>query len=336
MKVTIENINIEKLLKIFKLSQVKIKNYVSQVLGTYYPEVIVDNGYVYAQGTIPVLLVAHMDTVHKVCPKKFETDDKRETLSSPQGIGGDDRNGIYAILEIIKTHKCSVLFCEDEEVGGVGAGKFTKTELANKLKKEKTFKYIIELDRQGSDDAVFYDCDNPEFTEFITKDFWRENYGSFSDISKLAPYLKCAAVNLSCGYYRAHTKDEYIVFSELDQCIQQVRKLLDRSTDIKQFEYIEAKHNYGGYYNGYYSAYNSDSLCEDDDFDKYYKSTYTISFKTRAKIGISEGFFTSIIKIKASTEIEALGKFVKQNPNVCYKDITDIKEKKWWEETYNK
>ena len=326
MDTIIENINIEKLIKIFKLDQPKVNNYVTQVLNSYYSEVTVGNGYVYAQGTIPVLLVAHMDTVHKETPKKFETDDKRETLSSPQGIGGDDRNGIYAILEIIKTHKCSVLFCEDEEIGGVGAGKFIKTKLANKLKKEKIFKYLIELDRQGSDDAVFYDCDNPEFTEFITKDFWRERYGSFSDISTLAPYLECAAVNLSCGYYKAHTVNEYIVFSELDQCIKQVRRLLDRSVGIEQFKYIEAEYNYGGYYGGYGLDYEDENGYED-----YYDPTFVIEYLSREKIGTAELSALREAKIKASSETEAIGKFMIQHQDICYRDITNTKEKKWWE-----
>ena len=78
-----------------------------------------------------------MDTVHKETVKDFyeyyDEENERHIISSPQGIGGDDRCGIYMILEILKTHKCSVLFCEDEEAGGIGSEKFCKTEYITEL-----------------------------------------------------------------------------------------------------------------------------------------------------------------------------------------------------------
>ena len=140
-----------------------------------YTTVIKGNGYIYAKGDIPYLLTAHMDTVHRSPVKDFYeyTDaNGNHIISSPQGIGGDDRCGIYMILEIIKEFKPSILFCEDEEVGGVGARKFIQTDLA----KELEFNYAIELDRRGSNDAVFYDCDNEDFEEFkyldLDFDWW--------------------------------------------------------------------------------------------------------------------------------------------------------------------
>ena len=69
---------------------------------------------------------------------------------SPQGIGGDDRAGVYMILEIIKQANCHVLFCEDEEIGDIGAKKFVKSNMPLPVY------YIIELDRQRHNDAVYY------------------------------------------------------------------------------------------------------------------------------------------------------------------------------------
>ena len=75
------------------------------------------------------------------------------------------------------TAKCHVLFCEDEEVGCVGAKKFTRGSLRPQVN------YIVELDRRGSNDAVFYRCDNPEFEDFITSFGFETAGGSRSDIS---------------------------------------------------------------------------------------------------------------------------------------------------------
>ena len=90
-----------------------------------------------------------------------------------------------------------MLFCEDEETGGHGARAFTQSGIAADVH------YIVEMDRRGDNDAVFYECDNPEFTEFVCSFGFSEEAGSFSDISVIAPYLKRAAVNISAGYYWA-------------------------------------------------------------------------------------------------------------------------------------
>ena len=70
--------------------------------------------------------------------------------------------------------------------------------------------YIVELDRKGENDAVYYGCDNRAFREYVAEFGFREAFGSFSDISILAPHLKTAAVNLSTGYYNAHRNHELI------------------------------------------------------------------------------------------------------------------------------
>ena len=247
------------------MTQKKLKTELHRELMKIYDEVYYGDGYLYAQGTVPILLVAHMDTVHKNTPVLFVYDNDGDKISSPQGIGGDDRCGIYAVMEIVKRYNCSVLFAEDEESGCIGAGKFVKTELA----KELEFNYIIELDRKGNKDAVFYECDNHEFEEFITESGdWETDWGSFTDICTLAPAFGCAAVNLSCGYYGAHTLSEYVILSELDECIEKTCRLIEKTTSEDKFEYIEAQYTskYGSYYGGSskYYAYGDFS---DEEFE---------------------------------------------------------------------
>ena len=156
-----------------------------------------EDGFVYAKGDIPVLLVAHMDTVHREPVQTICYSNDRKIIMSPEGIGGDDRAGCYMILEILKKHKCHVLFCEDEETGGKGAHLFTQNTQSTQSNITPKINYIIELDRRGSNDAVFYDCENPEFTEFVTEFGFKEALGSFSDISIIAPHLGIAAVDVS-------------------------------------------------------------------------------------------------------------------------------------------
>lgn len=298
--------------KICKMSQETLKEYVAKELAKTHDIVISEDGFVYADGKFPVLLVAHMDTVHKKLPEFFCYKNQMDIVSSPNGIGGDDRCGIYMILEIIKKYNCSVVFCEDEEIGAVGAEKFVKSEVSQGLK----FNYIIEFDRRGSKDAVFYNCDNDEFEEFITKEFFKTAYGSFSDISTIAPALGVAAVNLSCGYYEAHTTKEYVVMSEMERVIREACKLLERTTDKDVFEYIESSYSYNGGYGGYYGGWY-------DDYDDYSYSSwgrkkyYLIEYLDHNN---EEQWYDVV----ARSYDEALGKFFCEHTKVCYDDITDI------------
>lgn len=70
-----------------------------------------------------------MDTVHRQPVEQICYSADGAVTMSPQGIGGDDRCGVWMILQILRTAKCHVLFCEDEEVGCVGAKKFTRGSL---------------------------------------------------------------------------------------------------------------------------------------------------------------------------------------------------------------
>lgn len=289
--------------KICRMSQKSLKNHVKQMLKKTHDEVTVADGYVYAQGIFPVLLVAHLDTVHEKLPNMIVYDQTQDIISSPNGIGGDDRAGVYMIFEILKLFNCSVLFCEDEEIGGIGAGKFAKSELASELH----FNYIMEFDRANANDAVFYSCANDEFEKFITKDFYKTNYGTYSDICDVAPALGCAAVNLSCGYYKAHTKDEYVVLSEMENSIRAACDILARTSHNDKFEYVEDESvydNWTGY--GYYGYRNYSSY----DAQKY----YLIEF-------VDENDNTDYYDTFARSKAEAVGHFVMDNPEIPYANI---------------
>lgn len=294
---------------ICKMSQQKLKQHVADKLLEHYPveNITSGDGYLYAEGTIPVLLVAHLDTVHKKLPQTVLYDEETKAISSPEGIGGDDRCGIYIIFEVIKKFHCSVLFCEDEEIGAIGADKFTDTDFAQQL----SFNYIIEFDRKGSNDAVFYDCDNPEFEEFITKDFFKTAHGSFTDISILAPFFGCAAVNLSCGYYNAHTTSEYVVFPEMLKVIEESCKILERTTEKDEFEYIPCEKQ------STWDYWDFASLSSRKTSESYYVIEY------EDETGDIQWYDTSAISIE-----EAIGKFC-INTLLPYTNITNISEENY-------
>ena len=200
--------------------------------------------FILVKGAAPILLVAHLDTVHKHPVKNICTSADDNILMSPQGIGGDDRCGVYALVNAYESSaiKPYLLFTCNEEVGGVGAKTFVKC--LDKLPPElSNLKCIVELDRKGSRDAVYYDCDNPNFEKYITSKGFETAQGSFSDISVIAPALGVAAVNLSSGYYNAHTLHEYINRKELNSTLAKVIEIVSDSVrqDFPRYEYIEKK-----------------------------------------------------------------------------------------------
>lgn len=225
----------EEFINICRFSQEELKEYVYGRLKKTHTDVRKGDGYVLAKGSFPVLLVAHIDTVHKSLPEEIIVYDSLGIITSPQGIGGDDRCGVYMIFEVLKKYNCSVLFCEDEELHGVGSGKYVLTKDAE----APFFNYIIEFDRKGCYDAVFYACENQRFIDFITKEHYAKGKGTFTDICVLSPHFDRASVNLSSGYYRAHSTREYVVWQDMVKNIVQACRILAETSEKDVFYFSE-------------------------------------------------------------------------------------------------
>lgn len=246
---------------IFKLSATKLKSALrNKMLEFGYDEIVIHNtkDFLYIEGDAPYMLVAHLDTVHKSSPSIICYSKDGNYMMSPQGIGGDDRCGVYIILTLLAKlpFKPYVLFTMDEEIGGLGASAFINDYMVcNDI---PDLKYIVEYDRKGNDDCVFYDCDNEEFVNFVEQFGFTESYGTFSDISVIAPELGVAAVNLSSGYYNPHTEHEYVSFNDMHDIIEKSLKMLN--TDCEQFIYKKkAYRSFGS--SQYYSGYEDVSVC---------------------------------------------------------------------------
>lgn len=244
-------------LKTFKKILRKNQNDLKQLLEMYLKiqkyEPIVGDGFVYATGDIPILLVAHMDTVHTSIPSQIYCDLLQKVVWSPQGIGGDDRCGVFMILKLLEKFKPHVLFTEDEEKGCIGASK-----VVNQILKPDV-KFIVELDRRGSDDCVFYDCENKKFQEYIESFGFKTAIGSYSDICILSDEWDIASVNLSSGYYDEHTRYEYIKLNDMEKTLERVTKILEDEEseyyDYQRREYIYYNKNHSEVYHDYEDEY---------------------------------------------------------------------------------
>ena len=235
--------------------------------------------FILVHGEAPVMLVAHLDTVHREPVREIWKTADNEFLMSPQGIGGDDRCGVYALVNVfeLSAKKPWLLFTCYEEIGGVGAEAFCEAyeygELPSGL---NDLKMLIEIDRRGRNDAVYYDCENRAFEAYITSKGFRTAQGSFSDISLVAPALGIAAVNLSSGYYNPHRLNEFIIRSEIDDVIGKVVEIVADAVgdEFPRFEYCDYDYlapsvpaEYQRIYEALLEEYEEDEL-------EYYREVY--------------------------------------------------------------
>jgi hypothetical protein len=236
----------------FRSDQKSLLKALDQYLRSKYKTVYSTSDYIMAIGEIPIALVAHLDTVFLETPMDIYYDQQEKVLWSPDGLGADDRAGVWAIIQIIKSgFKPTIIFTTDEERGGIGATKLIK----NISKDSVDLKYIIELDRHGSDDCVFYDCDVPEFEDYIESFGFITNFGSFSDISVICPNWKVAGVNLSIGYYNEHSYSEFLNIEQTLKTISRVKKMLLDAPKAQKFVYKENMQTkiYKNWYNQNYT-----------------------------------------------------------------------------------
>ena len=245
--------------QIVGLSQPALKAVMSRFLVKKYgSENVVETGeYVIAKGSIPIALIAHMDTVFKTPAKDVYYDTRKNVIWSPTGLGADDRAGVFAIVQIIKSGlRPHIILTTDEEIGGVGA-----TILGSEECPFEDLRYLIELDRRGENDCVFYDCANEEFIEYVETFGFKEAFGSFSDISMIAPEWEIAAVNLSIGYRDEHSTGEVLFVSDMFNTIDKVKKMLSEDMEkVRKYNYIPSAYSFN-WLNAFKTDYKKHYAC---------------------------------------------------------------------------
>ena len=227
-------------------------------------KVVSTPSFIYAFGDIPVALVAHADTVFKFPPSldSFYYDQDRDVIWSPEGMGADDRAGIFAIIQILRKYhlRPHVIITTGEESGCIGAGKL----ISHMVQFKEDLKFMIQLDRRNHNDAVYYDCDNKDFEKFITPFGFITEWGTFTDISILAPVWGVAAVNLSIGYKDEHHEIERLHVDWMYETIGKVVQILNHvkeHPEMEAFKYVPA---YGSYFGNYHYVYG-DGLWDYDE-----------------------------------------------------------------------
>ena len=176
-------------------------------------------------------LVAHVDTVwdrrHGCMRRKRLFHDRAAGVFwSPDGLGADDRAGVYAVTELHALTGCMALLTDGEERGATGAAE--AVGIMEQYLRDAAF--FVEIDRRGYGEMVFYNNEPPEFRDKIRRFGFHEKHGSFSDVSILGPALEIPAVNVSAGYHREHSPGEYLREKQLRETIRKVLNIVQTTS----------------------------------------------------------------------------------------------------------
>lgn len=174
-------------------------------------------------------ITAHLDTVHGLVPPNIT--ERNGQLTSNEGIGGDDKVGIFIALSLLKKlDVLKVVFFTGEESGCTGSVGCDKDFLKN-------IGYIMVADRRGNSDYVnnYFGAKTTsrKFDKRIKRILYQYNYesadGMITDVFNLLEegLTSVASCNLSCGYYLPHTKGEYVVIKEVYQTLELMYKMIN-------------------------------------------------------------------------------------------------------------
>jgi putative aminopeptidase FrvX len=209
-------------------------------------------------------VVSHTDTVHnidtinikeenllneqgqiKLSLKAYNNDGK------PTGIGGDDKCGVFACLELLKEFPyLKAAFFVSEETGCHGSRNADKNFFSN-------VGYAIQFDAPGNtmvtefcmgtqlfdrQGQFFKTCD-----EVLTESFKSKNkYEShpYTDVYALKNLFDFSCINFAIGYYDYHSKNEYVVVEDVYNGIETGKKMIEKLGYKKYTKITTEKNKY--------------------------------------------------------------------------------------------
>ena len=185
-------------------------------------------------------IVAHLDQVQRNHSKDFIPIETKELIFgySPrnrrqEGLGADDKNGIWIALKCLEKYKIlKVAFFVEEETGCRGSSQADMDFF-------RDCRFVIQPDRRGHQDLIatigWTDLCSDEFLKVTGyKQFgYQETEGAMTDILALKENgLEVSCINLSCGYYEPHTDNEFTVKADLMNCLHLTGHIIETCTEV--------------------------------------------------------------------------------------------------------
>lgn len=185
-------------------------------------------------------IVAHLDQVQREHSTDFTPIETKELIFgySPsqrrqEGLGADDKNGIWIALRCLKKfNTLKVAFFIEEETGCRGSSQADMDFF-------KDARFVIQPDRRGYKDLIttigWTNLCSDEFLKATGHERfgYQETEGAITDILALKENgLEISCINLSCGYYEPHTDNEFTVKADLLNCLDLIEHIIETCTEV--------------------------------------------------------------------------------------------------------
>lgn len=218
-----------------------------------------------ASDTYPCI-VAHMDQVQDKHSKDFIAYEAEDIIIgfSPkrreqQGLGADDKCGIWIGLKCLqKFEALKLAFFVGEEIGCKGSGQAEMEFFSD-------CRFVIEPDRKGAEDLITQIGWTPLCSDDFLKDIgfkkfgYKETDGMMTDIEALKDNgLAISCINLSCGYYKPHTDQEFVYKPALSNCLAFIEHIIKTCTKVYPHVDMTSQYERENYYYDVYDDYYSE------------------------------------------------------------------------------
>ena len=189
-------------------------------------------------------LACHLDQVQTLHSNDFEVREENGILygwseqnQQREGLGADDKNGIWICLQCLeKSPRLKIFMAVGEEKGCIGSNRADMSFFSDSL-------YVLEPDCKGGQEIHTnlrgIPCASPEFEEALQVEAngYTITDGKSTDLLALTLNgIGVSCANIPAGYYQPHKDDEYTVISELIHAKEYIQILIDNLT--KKYPHI--------------------------------------------------------------------------------------------------
>jgi hypothetical protein len=254
-------------------------SFIKDVMPMMFPDGIQKDewgNYYYSIGKSRTIFASHIDTVSKdYIGVTHEFDGNFIKTDGKTTLGADDKSGVTVMLWLIQNKVPGLYyFFIGEEVGCIGSGNAAQYGIF-----KNKFDRIISFDRRGTDSVITYQsssrCCSDEFANALCDELNNSNMsyskdtgGVYTDSAEFVDIIP-ECTNISVGYYKEHTTNEYQDIEHLISLCSAVVKVdwenLPTKRDPKLSEHKS--------YNSYNSYSYHDDWYSDDSFDDYTSNT---------------------------------------------------------------
>ena len=238
--------------------------------------------YFFQIGDSRTIFASHIDTVSKeYLTVTHEFDGNFIKTDGKTTLGADDKAGVTVMLWLMKNNVPGLYyFFIGEEVGCIGSGNAATYGLF-----KGKYDRIISFDRRGTGSVITYQsssrCCSDDFADALCRQFnkyglsySKDTGGVYTDSAEFVDIIP-ECTNISVGYYKEHTINEYQDIEHLISLCSAVTKVDWENLPTKRDPNVNDYNSYRSHKNMFSYAYSDDDdWYSDSTFDSYHSNLH--------------------------------------------------------------